>query len=200
VARDGGTFRAYSKELLATADRAASEAGYDPEFVRLAVYAIVAFLDEGVLSSSQPIFSNWPRQPLQEEVFGDHRAGETFYDNVRALLRRQDSPHLADILEVHQLCLLLGFRGRHGSDDAELQALLTTLSDRVRRIRGPRSGVVPSWLPPVDEELPVYSDPVVRRLTITALALFVLAILLFIVFGVRLDARVESLRDLASLR
>jgi len=101
--------------MLVAADREAREAGYDRDVVRLAVYAFVAFLDESVLNSPQDMFSEWPRRPLQEEVFGDHRAGETFFQNMRDLLSRPDSRALADVLEVYLLCLLLGYRGRYGS-------------------------------------------------------------------------------------
>src|SRR5690606_10520389 len=113
VAADADSFRAHIKQLLGAADRAARRLGYDGGDVRLAVYAFIAFLDESVLNSNQPMFAAWPRQPLQEEIFGEHMAGENFFRYLDDLLARQDSEDLADLLEVYQLCMLLGFRGRY---------------------------------------------------------------------------------------
>ena len=113
MAADAESFRTHVKQLLAVADREARQAGYEAEYVKLAVYAYIALLDESVLNSNQPMFASWPRQSLQEEVFGDHIAGENFFVHLQDLMARQDSQDLADILEVFLLCLLLGFRGRY---------------------------------------------------------------------------------------
>ena len=50
-------------------------AGYSAEDVKLAGFALVAFLDESVLASGNPVFADWPAKPLQEELFGTHVAG-----------------------------------------------------------------------------------------------------------------------------
>src|SRR5690606_17285143 len=70
VAANAQSFRAHVKQLLDGAHRHAAHAGYNPELIRLAIYAYIAFLDESVLNSGQAMFAEWPRQPLQEEVFG----------------------------------------------------------------------------------------------------------------------------------
>ena len=64
---------------------------------------MVAFLDESVLNSRNPIFADWLRKPLQEELFGTHIAGEVFFQNLQQLLGRSDSPDLADLLEIYHL-------------------------------------------------------------------------------------------------
>ena len=50
---------------------------------------MVAFLDESILNSQNPLFADWPRKPLQEELFGTHIAGEVFFQNLQKLLGRQ---------------------------------------------------------------------------------------------------------------
>jgi type VI protein secretion system component VasF len=55
---------------------------------------------------------------LQEEMFGGHFAGEYFFRNVTDLLNRPESAEVADVLELHALCLLLGYRGRFAFGDA----------------------------------------------------------------------------------
>ena len=69
----------------------------------MATLAVVGFLDESILNTRNPLFADWPRKPLQEELFGIHMAGEVFFQNVEQLLGRNDSADLADLLEVHYL-------------------------------------------------------------------------------------------------
>ena len=105
--------------------------------MKLASFALVAFLDESVLASENPVFADWPRKPLQEELFGTHVAGETFFAHLQQLLSRQDSPDLADLLEVHFLCMVLGFSGRYsGGYRSELHQIMNVTADKIRRIRG----------------------------------------------------------------
>ena len=81
-------------------------------------------LDESILNSRNPLFADWSRKPLQEEMFGIHIAGETFFQYAQQLLARPDSPEAADLLEVYYLCLLLGYCGRYSvGDRGELQAV-----------------------------------------------------------------------------
>jgi type VI secretion system protein ImpK len=191
-------FRRNVKNMLVAADQEARDAGYEREMVRLAVYAFVAFLDESVLNSPQEMFSDWPRRPLQEEVFGDHRAGETFFRNLRDLLSRPDSPALADVLEVYLLCLMLGYRGRYGSGSSgELRGLVTDTREKIRRIRGGDRELSPSWRPTGADRVGGGSDPWVRRLLLGAAACGGLALLLLVIFLFVGGAGVDEVRAAA---
>jgi type VI secretion system protein ImpK len=197
VAADAASFRAHIKQLLATADREARQVGYTPEFIQLALYAFVAFLDEAVLNSTQPMFAEWPRQPLQEEVFGDHVAGENFFRYLDDLLAQQDSAELADLLEVFQLCLLLGFHGRYGlGNPGALESRAVTVREKIARIRGPLGALSPAWSLPAGEVIPTPRDPWVARLAVIAGVTGLLALTLFALFDLSLHAQ---LRDLAEL-
>src|SRR5688572_10683297 len=55
VAADADAFRTQIKQLLGRADQEARQAGYDPADVKLAIYGYIAFLDESVLNSGQPM-------------------------------------------------------------------------------------------------------------------------------------------------
>lgn len=199
VAEDANSFRAHVKRLLGRADREARDAGYEDETVRLSLYATVAFLDESVLNSPRAMFQDWPRQPLQEEVFGDHMAGETFYRYLDDLLSRQDSAELADLLEVFQLCLLLGFRGRYGAGQSgERGTRLRAVNEKLLRIRGPHGPMAPSWAPPADESQPGHQDPWVRRLGIAAVAAVALALLAFGLLRLGLRPGLGAVRTLAA--
>lgn len=199
VAEDPAAFRAHVKRLLSGADREAREQGYEDEHVRLAIYAAVAFLDESVLNSSRPLFQDWSGQPLQEEVFGEHMAGETFYRYLDDLLTRRDSEELADLLEVFLLCLLLGFRGRYGgAGEGERSARIRALQEKMHRIRGPRGALAPSWAVPTDERPTGYRDPLVRRLAVAALAGGVAVFVYLGLLRFLLGRGVEEVRNLAA--
>ena len=110
---DAESFRYQIREALKTAaNEARNVAGYSSDDVKLGIFAVVAFLDESILNSRNPVFADWPRKPMQEEMFGHHIAGEVFFQHLDQLLGRDDSAALADVLEVYYLCLLLGFAGQ----------------------------------------------------------------------------------------
>lgn len=196
VASDAASFRTHVKGLLAAADRDARSSGFAPDSVKRSIYAFVAFLDESVLNSAQPMFAGWASQPLQEEIFGDHMAGETFFRHVRDLLGQQDSAEVADTLEVHHLCMLLGFRGRFGSSDrGEIASLMQEIDNKIRRIRGGVPPFAPAWRP-TDEDVAPAVDPWIRRMGMTALAVAGLAVVLFVLFALLLRGAVGELAGL----
>jgi type VI secretion system protein ImpK len=197
-ATDAESFRAHIKQLLSGAQREARRLGYSSDDVALALYAAVAFLDESVLNSAQPMFASWPSRPLQEEIFGGHMGGEIFFQHLRQLLSRQDSEDLADLLEVFQLCLLLGFQGRYSvADRGELRGLATASGEKISRIRGSFGELSPAWTLPKGETAPRARDPWLPWLTIAALAAFVGVWLLFGWFRTTLDSRAIEFQTVA---
>src|SRR6202453_3151558 len=181
---DAEAFRHHTREALKTAANQGLAAGYNPDDVRFATFAAVAFLDESILNSQNPIFGDWLRNPLQEELFGTHIAGETFFQNLQQLLSRQDSPDLADVLEVHHLCMLLGFCGRYGAGNrGELGQVVGMTAEKIHRIRG-QFGPLSSHLMPPPEKERISAAPWVRRLGIIAIASAVLTVLLFVIYKV----------------
>ena len=149
VGSDPQAFRERVKKWLSKAAREAAEAGYSEETVTMAGYATIAFLDESVLNSPQPMFSEWPRRPLQEEIFGEFLGGEAFFQNLEHLLGQPDSEELGDLIEVYSLCLGLGFQGRYATGGrSELDGYKRRARDKMVRIRGAWGDLSPSWSPP----------------------------------------------------
>ena len=199
MAADAESFRTHVKQLLAVADREARQGGYEAEYVKLAVYAYIALLDESVLNSNQPMFASWPRQSLQEEVFGDHIAGENFFVHLQDLMARQDSQDLADILEVFLLCLLLGFRGRYAvQGEAGTDRLVASVQEKIHRIRGGTGPLSAAWALPSDEVMPTTRDPWLPRLAAIAGGSFVFSVVLYLVYRILLNGRISDLQTLAS--
>ena len=130
-------FKGKMLQALHSIRREAARYGYDaPEFED-AEFALVAFLDETVLTSNDPSADEWRESTFQHEKYGISNAGDKFFERLTARMARSDSSGLADVLEVYLLCLLLGFEGRHaGNPNGELQRITTELRERVNRIRG----------------------------------------------------------------
>jgi type VI secretion system protein ImpK len=197
VATGDDAFRVMVRQLLATAEQEARQYGYTPDEVRLGFFAVVAFLDESVLNSPQEMFANWSRRPMQEELFGEHMAGETFFRHLRQLLAGPESPDLADLLEVFQICMLLGFKGRYSaSQGGELHAFIAHCADKITRIRSREPDLAPPWRPHRDP-LPVARDKWTPRLAVSFGVVFLIAAGLFAAYTVSLHSSQSQLRDLA---
>jgi type VI secretion system protein ImpK len=188
---DANAFRHHTREALKAAAQQSMSAGYIADDVKLATFAAVAFLDESVLNSQNPIFVDWVRQPLQAEMFGTQIAGEVFFQNLQQLLGRADSHDLADILELHYLCLVLGFGGRYSAGNrGELNQVMSMAAEKIRRIRGPFPPLSPNWMLP-NETIASRGDPLVRRLGIIAAVCAALMVLIFVIYKVVLGSGVN---------
>jgi type VI secretion system protein ImpK len=188
VAADADSFRTRIKQVLAGAEQEARQAGYAADDIRLSLFAVIAFLDETVLNSGQAMFAGWPSRPLQQEVFGVHMAGELFFQYLQQLLGRQDSEDLADVLEVYELCLLLGYKGRYSaSHGAELQILAGQVSEKIERVHGGGAELSPAWRPSAIE-IGQPRDVWVPRLIAAAAACAGLALVLYVGFAIALHS------------
>ena len=146
------------------------------------------------------MFADWPRKPLQDELFGGHIGGEIFFENLRAMLQRPDAEPLADVLEVYELCMLLGFHGRYGSHESgELRSLVAQTAEKIQRIRNGFLPLAPRWAPPSAGDVVVQNrDPWLRRLAVGAAATFVVALVLFGVYFAVLRSGVGAMREVAA--
>jgi len=196
---DAQTFRVSMRDAIRNSiQEARNTAGYSADDIKMATLALVGFLDESVLNTRSPIFADWPRKPLQEELFGIHMAGELFFRNLEQLLGRPDSVDLADLLEVHYLCLVLGYAGRYSmGGSAELQAITNTTGERIRRIRGTSNDPFMEILKE-QEVVREVKDPWIKRLAVVAAVCFVLMLVLFGVFKMTLTSGASNLRGAAT--
>jgi hypothetical protein len=119
------------RNSLGAAEKAACRYGYPASDLETVLKAMAAFLDESLLNAHSPQFAG-----LYQELFGAAGAGESFVRNLTSLFERPDSLTVADVLEVHQLCLLLGFQ-THLSG-LEIRYLLREIDQRIHRIRSAR--------------------------------------------------------------
>jgi type VI secretion system protein ImpK len=197
---DANTFRTNIQSALRAAERDANKKGYSSEDIRMATLGVVAFLDESILNSSLQIFSNWHSMPLQEEMFGHHVAGETFFENLDKLLSRPDSHETADVLEIYELCLLLGYKGRYGLSGPEaIRPLSDSALEKIRRIRGPLAGLSPSWAVQEGGLTPPKRASGIGGIGWAAILLLVLSIALFVGFRLRLGSEIAGIHAMAPI-
>jgi type VI secretion system protein ImpK len=194
---DAEVFRHQVLQAIRSAGQNAKTRGYTDDDIQLAIFAVVAFLDESILNLRQPVFQEWVRKPLQEELFGRHVAGEVFFQNLEHLLGRRDSPELADLLEVYALCVLLGYLGRYSiASKGDLRVMMDHAADKIARIRGNRTDLSPAWMLP-DELAPARIDVWLRRLVIVATACACATIALFIAYRIALGSDVNAVQILS---
>ena len=194
---DADMFRRQVLQAIQVADRTGREKGYPGEDIRLGIFAVVAFLDETILNLRQPVFNEWVRKPLQEELFGRHVAGETFFENLDGILARRETETAADLLEVYQICILLGYLGKYSiTGKGELRSLIAQIQDKIQRIRKSKGEISPSWRPPAGPAAAA-PDRWAKRIMIGFVATLVLTIGLFAIYTISLGAGVNSARDLA---
>jgi type VI secretion system protein ImpK len=148
-------------QYLATFDRVCRTFDKPLDAILEAKYAFCALLDEIVLSSGLPIRDEWESAPLQLRLFGEHLAGEGFFDRLERL--RQDPTANIELLEIFHTCLLLGFQGKYLLEGTEkLNYLIARLGQEISAVRGPSKGFAPNWKIPfkikeyVRHEIPLW--------------------------------------------
>lgn len=191
---DMEVFRKRMKAALQEVEREASLAGYSANDVRDAEFAVVAFLDETILSSRDPKAEDWRKRPLNIELFGQAIAGDVFFDKLNDIERRRDSPQLADLLEVFLLCLLLGFEGRFAPP---LTGEISRIAERLRRRIESIRGIDYKLSPPLEFirgplESPAKAGTPWHWWAVGAVAF---VILLFLIYRWNLSARVGDLQS-----
>lgn len=96
--------------------------GFTPETIELVKYALVATLDETVLSIPGQARDFWITNPMQLEIFGDNIAGEEFYRKLDHLMHAPEENR--SILEIYYLCLCLGFQGKYLLKDPQQREVI----------------------------------------------------------------------------
>jgi type VI secretion system protein ImpK len=109
-------------------------AGIPDDAVNEAVYAIVALIDETVLSVPGACRDYWFGRPLQLDLFGDNIAGEEFFNKLQKLMAQAEKKK--DVLEIFYLCLSLGFEGRYKiMNPDERAAIMDEAGRKLRRAK-----------------------------------------------------------------
>lgn len=109
----------------------------DPETVLAARYTMCTFLDEIVLTTPWGSDSSWSSQSLLVSFHKEAWGGEKFFQILERM--SQDPLRNIDLLELMNVCLLLGFEGKYSVMEqgaSKLTDIQDQLSRTIRMYRG----------------------------------------------------------------
>jgi len=190
---DPGHIDTLRKEISITLqdlDRRGKRHGHAEEDIKAARYALCALIDETILNSQWPFKDQWSDKPLQLEFFGEHMAGERFFDLLERI--RQKGERKVDLMEVFCLALIFGFQGKYklrGGDS--LKALISELITEISAHRGGRRSLSPNWKVPPDA-IKAPSRLIPPWVWITSMASVLLMIILFVVLRLWLSSNASE--------
>jgi len=125
------------EELRAFAN-AGRNAGFQPEPLRAAHYAVAATVDDLVMSTPWGAHGGWSQRTMVSAFHGDVEGGERFFAWLDRML---GAPAVnRAVLELFYDCLALGFEGRyrlHPRGPAELAKVRENLYNTLRGLAGP---------------------------------------------------------------
>lgn len=85
--------------------------GYRREHYEKARFAVIAYIDETLLSCGWQHAGQWNANQLQKSYYDTAKAGEDFFNRLSELTLID--PADRDVREVYYYCLALGFAGRY---------------------------------------------------------------------------------------
>ena len=139
---DPAGLRANLRDQIESLQTSGSFAGVSDEALQSATYALCALLDES--AAATPWGGDWTENGLLKEVCGESGGGEGFFTRLQRISTAPDptDADTADLLEFYDVCLALGFEGRHRKAEGGRQALLDVRSNLYALIarRRPRPG------------------------------------------------------------
>lgn len=190
VADPQGLLRTATAEAKAY-EKSLNELGLSTEDNARARYAVLATLDDIVQNLPGGATSDWARQSLVVQSFGQAFGGDQFWTILDNMLARPAA--YRDLLELYQACLAVGFQGRYRTlpdAQAQLTAKMNQIFTALGDIRArPENDLVPQW-----QGVPTPVRKVGWGARFIAAAAAVLAVLLVIFFGMKLwlDSRDEA--------
>jgi len=149
--------------LLTDFENRAERYRFSSKITQVAKFALASFVDETMLSSNFNLKEEWEKNPLQLEYFGEHLAGNKFFEKLAAMLKQIDVT--ADAVEIYYVCMLLGFKGRYAVYEKEklLQIMQETANALVKAGKIRPVELSPHWLandqpePPKPRKMPTWA-------------------------------------------
>jgi type VI secretion system protein ImpK len=96
-------------QLLINSQSEAIKAGFSQVIANEAMFPVVAYIDELILTSKWRERVLWQKKSLQRIFFNTTNSGFEFYERLNKLNRQGDD---RSVREVYLLCLSLGYKGR----------------------------------------------------------------------------------------
>lgn len=149
--------------MLDDFERRAERYKFNHKIVSVSKFALASFVDETILTNNFPLRSEWERNPLQLEYFGEQLAGNKFFDKLESMLTQTEVTQ--DAVEIYYFCMLLGFKGRYGvyEQDKLLAIMQNTANQLVKVGKIKPVELSPNWLandqpkPPPKRGMPTWA-------------------------------------------
>ena len=111
------------QRLLSESEQCLQENRFPAEDYQAGRFAVCAWVDEVILSSSWDHRGQWQKEQLQRLYYNTTEAGEEFFNKLNQL-----GPQQREVREIFYLCLAMGFKGRYCNkgDDLLLDQLETS--------------------------------------------------------------------------
>jgi type VI secretion system protein ImpK len=175
--------KAFEKELNAL--------GLSAEDNARARFAVLATMDDVVQNLPGGATSDWARQSLVVQSFGQAFGGDQFWTILDNMLGRPAA--YRDLLELYQACLAVGFQGRYrqqGDAPAQLSARMGAIFAALTGIpTRPETDLVPHWQ---GQPTPVRRLGWLPRFVAAAAAVFAVLLVIFLAMKLWLDSRDEA--------
>ena len=108
--QDADSIRQKLVSLLEQAQQQVADNNYSSYQSEAALFPVVAYIDEMILTSGWSEKSSWQQNPLQRHFFDTMNAGQEFYERLNKLNRQGED---RSIREVFLLCLGIGYKGQY---------------------------------------------------------------------------------------
>ena len=120
------TLRKLLKHYIGMFMKNCEERGFDSREAEAVKFALVALIDETVMSIPGECRDHWSSCPLQYEYYNEQIAGDKFYEDLRKLSVNAHSNYEA--LETYYYCLALGFQGKYLDKTEERENVIRELA------------------------------------------------------------------------
>jgi type VI secretion system protein ImpK len=108
-------------------------------------YPLTCWLDE-LFTSNAKWGKTWNENKLESDLFGSNDRAWKFWDQAEIARKHRDE----DCLEVHYLCVMLGFRGQYRTDPAQCQSWLQRTEIALSRVQPLNWPALAEMDPPCD--------------------------------------------------
>ena len=129
------TVRPQIERLLEESEKDAETNGFSRTDYDLARFAILAWMDEAVLSSDWKEKTKWMKEPMQQVYYHVTNAGESFFEKLNTI-----GPHQRDVREIYYLCLSMGFSGQYVKEGDEFMLEQLKMSN-LKFLTGAQAGL-----------------------------------------------------------
>lgn len=191
IVAPGNELRPKMIGLLDEFEKRAERYRFSHKIVQVSKFALASFFDETILTNNFPLKTEWEKNPLQLELFGEQLAGNKFFEKLESMLKQIEVTQ--DAVEVYYYCMLLGFKGRYAIYEQEkLLAIMQETANALVKVGKIKPvELSPHWLandqpkPPEKRGMPIWAK-------LTALGGVGLAI---IVYGILFMLSYKFLND-----